>query len=643
MAGTAQKLGLYLSPEAQSQMIAGRRVKKMTNLPCDPHTPTLQQNATGIQARNYSAGRAMAQFAAVVLVLLIYSYPALRARTDFGAASLPPIFAPDLSLYLNLSNVRTVGPGQVLNPYYLVPVPANGTAYLKFRLGPSLFRGWNKLMAGRMWLAMFLWNLFWWGLLCGVALWLFERFLPIGSREVGIAGLGLLMLVNIGMAKPLLTAWVHLPSLAGFQSVALQLPFMRAFAPQIPMPLLLGYLGLQIGALRAKGVYRWVAMGVLQLAALSAFPYATLMMAGLTLVSVLWWIFSRGLRGVWHTPLAYGAACAIADGVFLMRGSLNVYASHSSPIHFQPQLLPHLVGGAWLLLCLLTVATVLSKALPAEVKWPLAGLGATNVVLMLGDAVVPSAVLLLSHHASYFAHTTAAVLLTFLASGALVRMHNQSNKIRVASGVALGLLALNGILLSLGTYRTFLPLNRQQVEVTRLLSSWQPAEAELFIARSRFADDACGWVALLSRGPVLFCTDAEVLLTPPQNRDLHRFRQALYLYFTGKDSGYLQGVIHDSNPAGPMYQLGFWAEATSLSPDEQKEGLRSVQADLMPVLERVERHDAAVSSFFHQFRRIIVIDDQQDPAFLPARLASFLKLEGDQRLDNWVLLSYVPE
>src|SRR5271170_142379 len=163
-------------------------VSKMPNRLRDTHaTSPPQPNVACTQARSYSAGRAMAQFAAVAVLLVIYLYPSLRARADFGAASLPPIFAPDLSLYLNLSSVRTVSPGQVLNPYYLVPVPANGTAYLKFRLGAALFSGWDKLLAGRIWLAMFIWNLFWWGLLCAVALWLFERFLPGGLPEVGIA------------------------------------------------------------------------------------------------------------------------------------------------------------------------------------------------------------------------------------------------------------------------------------------------------------------------------------------------------------------------------------------------------------------------------------------------------------------------
>jgi hypothetical protein len=164
----------------------------------------------------------------------------------------------------------------------------------------------------------------------------------------------------------------------------------------------------------------------------------------------------------------------------------------------------------------------------------------------------------------------------------------------------------------------------------------------MLLDRTHDDNNDCGWATLLSRGPVLFCTDAETMLTPPQNHNIHRFRQALYLYFSGKDSEYLERVINNPNPAGPMYQLGFWAEATSLSREEQQEGIRDIEADLMPVLKGLERHDPAASQFFHQFNRIIVLEDLNDPTFLPARLASFLKLEGEQHFDNWVLLSYVP-
>ena len=609
----------------------------MTNLLPDAHTTSRERTASPMKAVGYSASRKVVQVCAVIIVLAIYSYPSLRARAHFGPSPLPPEFAPDLSLYLNLGSVQTVQAGQVLNPYYLVPVPAQGTAYLKIRFGPALFSNWSRLLGGRMWLAMFLWNLFWCALLCAITLWLFERLLPISSWGTAVAGLGLLMLINTPMAKLLLTAWAHLPSLSGFQSATL--PFLRAFTPQIPIPLLLAYLGLQMGALRGKGVNRWIGMGVLQLLALSTFPYATLIMAGLTFVSVTWQLFSRRASGIWQIPLAYGLGCAMADGAFLMRGSMNIYASHSSLIHFQPHVLPHLIGGAWFLLCLLTLATVLARTLPSEVKWPLVGLGVTTALLMLGDAVVPSTVLLLSMHAGYFAHCSIAVLFTFLVAAALARTRSNSIKAGIAFGVVLTILALNGLLLSLGAYNASLPGNLQQVRVAHLLSSWRPMEGDLLIARSLNVDDDCGWITLLSKGPVLFCTDAETMLTPQQNRDIHRFRQAVYLYMSGKGSGSLQRALAAPDPSMQIWQLGYWAEALGTS-EERNEGIHAIQSDLIPLLEQVERHDAAVDAFFHQYRRIIVIDNQRDRAFAPDRLASYLRLEGQQTNDDLVLLSY---
>jgi len=139
-----------------------------------------------------------------------------------------------------------------------------------------------------------------------------------------------------------------------------------------------------------------------------------------------------------------------------------------------------------------------------------------------------------------------------------------------------------------------------------------------------------------------FCTNAEIMLTPQQNRTIHRFRQALYIYFSGRDGGHLQRLIKSPNPTG-LYELGYWAEATSFSPEEQKEGLRDVQADLIPNLERVENHDAVVSNFLHQFNRIVVVDNLQDPTFPRDRLSSFLRLESEQHVDHWALLSYVPQ
>jgi hypothetical protein len=301
-----------------------------------------------------------------------------------------------------------------------------------------------------------------------------------------------------------------------------------------------------------------------------------------------------------------------------------------------------LIGGNWLLLVGLTVATVLSKPLAPMVKWPLVGLGATNGALMLGDAVIPATTILLSHHSAHFVHLTIAILITFVAATALAAIPGKSRTVRSVLALVPAVILVNGVLLASGTYRGFLPGNREAVALSRLPCSWKLREGDLVIARSSNVDDACGWIVLLSTVPVLFCTDAEVMLTPQQNRDIHRFRQAVYLYLSGKDSGLLKRALAAPDPSSQMYRLGYWAEATSMSVVERKEGIRAIQADLIPLLERVESHDVAVSTFFRQFRRIIVIDNQEDHTFAVERLASFLKLEGQQNSDDLVLLSYVP-
>jgi len=586
-------------------------------------------------------GRAGCCLAAIVVVLALYSYPFLRARAELGSTVLPSIFAPDLSLYLNLADIKTIGGNQVLNPYYHVPLPSNATGFLTFGFAAKLFSYFNRLLGDHPWFALFVWNLFWWTLLCVVVLWVLERFLPATPPGILVVGLGLMMLFNFGVLKTLLIAWLHLPSLSGFQNLGL--PFMRWFIPIIPTTCLVAYLGLQMEALRRRNLIPWMAMGALQLLALAIFPYATLMMAGTTAVSVVWQIFAGVQRDELHVPILYGIGCAVLDGAFLLRGSLDLYGKHSSIIHFQPNLLPHLIGGAWLLLVILTIATGRTKALPPTVKGVLVGLAATNAVLMLGDVVVSPTKILLSHHAAYFLHTTVAILITFLAAAAWA---STQRKFWAAGGALWGvgaIVLLNGLLLTSGTYRDFLPSNREMVELSRLQRASNLEEGDLVIARSQSADDLCGWTVLLSKAQVLYCTDAPMMLTAQQNRDIHRFRQALYLYLTGRDSVFLERALSGPESSSLMYQLGYWTEAMALSPEDRMEGVHAVRADLIPLLEQVERHDFAVNRFFQEFRRIIVIDGVRHRTFDDERLASFLKLEEQQNSDDLVLLTYVPK
>jgi hypothetical protein len=262
---------------------------------------------------------------------------------------------------------------------------------------------------------------------------------------------------------------------------------------------------------------------------------------------------------------------------------------------------------------------------------------------MLGDAVVPATKILLSHHAGYFVHTTVAILITFLAATVFGPwLNTRSWTARGVIALVLLLILVNGVLMVSGTYRGLLDTNRDAVQLSDLQRSLNSNNQDLVIARSKDVDDACGWIPLFSTSPVLFCTDAEVMLTPQQNRDIHRFRQALYLYFIGEDSDALQRKLSVPDPALLMYRLGYWAEAVSTSAEERQQGVRQIQTDLIPVLHKVEKRDAAVSAFFRDYTRIIVIDKQRDRSFDPDRLGSFLELEGQQDFKDFVVFFYRP-
>jgi hypothetical protein len=580
--------------------------------------------------------------ALLVIVLCLYSYPSFKARAELGSHFLPPIIAPDLTLYLNLSNLMPVGDGEVLNPYYRIPVPRNGAGYLKFSLAPRLFGRFDQMLGSRTWTALLMWNAFWWACLCIAALNVFEHYLPPESKILAIPGVLLLMLFNFAVLKTNTLAWVHLPSVAAFDSLGL--PFSRAFVPVIPCVLILAYLGAQIEALRKQRICMWFLMAMLQLLAVAIFPYATLLMAGITAVSIVAQPIRPTIRKTWVIPAIYAVICGLLDCSFLLRGTVGFYENRSPAIHFQPQLLPHLVGGNWLLMLGLTIGIALAKALPREVRWPLVGLGASNVLLMLGDAIIPAARILLSHHAGHFVHTTTATLATFLAAIVFGSwLNDRSWKSRSVVALFSLFILINGSLLVSGSYRGFLGINLDVAHLSSLGRSLNLTNRDLIIAPSKDVDDACGWLPLISTSPVMFCTDSEVMLSPQQNRNIQHFRQALYLYFTGEDSDLLERELSVSDPSSLMYRLGYWAEAATSSPEERKDGIRQIQSDLIPELHKVEKRDAAVGAFFRDYTRIIVVDKNRVHSFDSNRLDSFLEFETRQGFQDLTVSFYRPK
>lgn len=574
----------------------------------------------------------------IALVLAIYSYPALRTAAATGSRTLPPVLAPDLSLYLNVSAMSSA---PLVEPYYGTTVPPSRMGYLKFHLAFFLFSKLSALLHGHLWWSLFLWNLFWWGLLCAIAAWFFRQFLPERSSLMVIAGICWLALFNFGVLAEQLKAWTHFWSLSGFRTI--ELPLIRSFFPQLPTPLLILYVALQIVALQKRSWWPWIALAAIQFTAFTVFPYATLMMVGITFVAVLGLFISRSSRLPWLKIALFGFVCGVFDVLFFLHGGDGVRsgAEQSSLIRLDLSILPHRIGGIWLVLAALTVSIFFLRNLSPEIKWTLAGLGAANLFLLLGDVFFSEAALQMSHHGGYFIQATVAVLLVFLVSNLYARLLRASRAWRYVMGALIPILMMNGLLLAHGMYREFLPGNDGEAQLADAVQSAAPQAADLVLAHSLSVDDDCAWVPLLSPSHVIYCRNAQVLLSPGQNRDVQRSRQALYLYFTGKDARWVEQILNDPAALSELTRLMFLGQVATNKADRD-EAAREVRTDLIPKLNRIEQKDPAVRSFFAQYENIFVIDKIVDPYFSEERLSQYFNIENRSTAGRLKILRATP-
>lgn len=588
-----------------------------------------------------SSRRRMATVITGLAILVIYSYPYFATTRTLASRQVPYGFAADLSLYLNLSQLGSSGDQPPVNPYYGTPMESGVFGYLTFDLGFRLF-GWLANVAGHnLWYAVLLWNWLWWVAICVGGLWLFRLILPENTGPVLWLGMSLLFFLNFGDMRALLGAWLHLPSMAGFEAV--NLPYIRAFFPQIPAALLLFYLSFQIRALRFSRWYDWMAMCALQGVAFAMFPYATLIMAGSTFVIAWACVGSLLPKSRLRAVIPYGLVCAAVDLTFLMYRLAP--AQHDAKVAFvrlRPLHVVDLTGGALILLLLLSLLIgMLPPAGCREGKWTLAGLGLSNALLMLGDAVfAPS--LLMSAHGGYFVRCTAALQVTYLVAGRFARFEPAHRWVRPACLTAMFLVTLNGAMLAQAGYRAFLSQNSEVSKFAETLRSLKVDDNDLVIARADTVDDLCSWVPLLNRGRVLFCRSAQYELSDSERRGMHRLRQAFYLYFTGKDSGWVDQVVRDQAALTAQDRLAFAGEISTSDKETLETGRRGIAAELIPQLAEVEERPAEARDFFRPYLRVVVIDKASRPTFVKERLTSYLAIDSEQAAGDFVVLRCRP-
>jgi hypothetical protein len=561
--------------------------------------------------------------ALVVVILGIYSYPALRSAITTGSFRLPPVTAADQGLYLSLSQLHKTPDGAFINPYYRIPV-AYPISYLKFRLGPMLFGLLDKLLAGRIWWAMFAWNLLLWYSLCAAAIWLFRGFLPQPKIELVLAGTTLLALFNLEAFGIAFRAWVHHSN----SDLLSGLPYIRPFTPQIAIPLLVLYLGLQIRALKQRSAATWGIMALVQFAAFAALPYATLVMAGITAVALLWYIIA-GPR-IWALRVALGflIVCSVLDLAFALNRSGGFHSGFpdgTSPIRFQPFLIGEIIGKFWILTALLVLATAFTRKLRPELKWPLVGLGFSVLLFKLSDAVVSERLFYISDHIGYFYNVTITVLVMFLVSAHVPAAVRPLRLVRVAAVAVLVFCVAFASLMAQANYTANLPYNLEQADLSNWFARGQVSANDLILTQfetSRY--DNCEWIPLLTDAEVLYCRNAQVILTPDQNRDVQRLREVLYLYFDGKDHQWLESSTQ-------FARTGLYGELESFrTPEELNARIVTLRHEMRPLFDAVERQDPSITTFFRRFRRVWVIQNQHNHRYSNERLASYLNLEDPQ-------------
>jgi hypothetical protein len=365
------------------------------------------------------------------------------------------------------------------------------------------------------------------------------------------------------------------------------------------------------------------------------------MMAGATAIAALCNVFARRQQSAWRSILVYGIVCAIMDTIFIFHSAPNFHGSSpgEAPLfHFQAAVLPIQMGKLWFLIGVLCAAVGLSRSLAPEVRWSIVGLGVTNMGMLLGDAFVPGPPLFLTNHASYFEHATIAILLTFLA-GALATLVSRSSQLRVVFVLAACFFCLNGALLAQSGYRRLLPTNREQANVVRWFERGRVAAGDLMITQH----DVCAWIPFLTSAQVLFCRNAQAMLTPEQNRVIQRPREAWYLYFTGKDTHWVQNVVSEPNNMHWLETHGMYGEVSSYLGEMRTRQVEHVGSQLAPLLDGIENHDSAATAFLHQFQHVWIIDDKHSPIFVPARLGEYLDIHSEEPCGDLVVMAATPK
>jgi hypothetical protein len=78
-------------------------------------------------------------------------------------------------------------------------------------------------------------------------------------------------------------------------------------------------------------------------------------------------------------------------------------------------------------------------------------------------------------------------------------------------------------------------------------------------------------------------------------------------------------------------------------PNELAERLLTLRHEMIPFYDRIDPGDSDMHDFFRGFRRVWIIQERQDPAFVDGRLGSYLQLQEKENAGSLVVASGDPK
>jgi hypothetical protein len=523
----------------------------------------------------------------------------------------------DQFLYLNLSCIRHASSLEVVNPWYGNRVPVSAVAYLQFPITFLLFRVIH--WAFRSWTAaMLVWAGIWAGLNFAAGAFCLNSFFPDSDRRLtAIGAFGLLVLQS-----PLTYAAqiAHLPSPTGF--LQLWLPFVRFAYPQVIVPVVLAYWGLQVRALKLGSKWHLVGMAFLQLACCAAFPYILPVIALGTAITIAIAQRRRGEIALSRAAvLVFAVACGLLDIGYLVlaglgKGNGNVqFAFQFRPEMILPALRPYVV-----LLVLGAVLALISRASLAA-RATVAGLALSNALFAFSLVFFPPRTMMLNH-VNYVLTLTTWLPLTIWGWAILEKFE----RLRIGLLIALGLTALwEGY----ATYRTNLPVNTLQAAAIAEIEELALTPKDLVVAPGQFSDDISSWVPLVSPARVLYTPNAETVLSLDSIRTEQTSRQALYLTLEGMNLTRLTSITASSelSTLNSLEQHGDRGYHNSPLEADRLHARTIVRERLGPLLARLQSDPTSANHLFSGYERVVVIDSSSEPFFQPSAFAPWLQIE----------------